>query len=87
MKWIALVVLAIFLGAGVFSIPVWKKNSFTLKQKERRELEKKKADLIQTNLILDRRVNQLANISRIEAKAENEIGLTWGQRPIEIELE
>lgn len=87
MKWIAGVVALLFLGAGILSIPVWKKNSFTIKQKEKRELLKKKAQLLQANLILDRQINSLAHVGRIETIASQSLGLTWGERPIEVEVE
>lgn len=86
MKWVLGVVIMIFVGAGVFSIPVWKKNSFAIKQRTKRELLSKKKELLQNNLLLDQQINQLSNLERIETIANKSLGLSWGERPIEVEF-
>jgi hypothetical protein len=86
MKWMIGVLVIIFVGAGVFSIPIWKKNSFAIKQRTKRELLYKKKELIQNNVFLDQQIHELSDLDRIETIASRSLNLSWGERPIEVEF-
>ena len=86
MKKILSVLVSLIFLASFFSLPIWKKNAFIIKQKEKRELIATRDLLLQENTLLDYRLHALTKPAHIEKLAKAELGLVWDSRPWEVVL-